>query len=187
MIPDRAGNVEGWEFDKLVIILLRQFKRPLSDRDITLSNEQVTVIGDDMAQRRQPNADAVAVRAALAEIIAESEAVLAGWDLTFAQSLATEMTDMPGWETTAEFLDVANEKVNAEVRISAGASLMVVLGDAQYAHHLLTAIDYDLRTAGRLDVDAMIARRALLHAADIPLDASDWLAQVRAWVQTVST
>jgi len=182
MIPDRAGNVAGWEFDKLVIILLRQFKRPLETHDVTLSNPQITQIGEDAAANRPPNADAQSVRAALLEVIAESERVLAAWDLTFAQSLRTEMTHMPGWETTADFLDVANEKINAEVRISAGAALLTILGDPRHAPYLLQAIDHDLATAGRLDVDAMIAKRALLHAATIPAEADDWLDQARNWV-----
>jgi len=183
MIPDRAGHVADWEFDKLVVILLRQFKRPLEAQNITLSNAQITQIGEDAAERRPLNDNAQAVRAALLAVIAESEAVLAQWKLTFAQSLRTEMTDMPGWETTADFLDVANEKINAEVRISAGASLLTVLGDPRHASYLLQAIDHDLHTDGRLDVDAMIAKRTLLHAAAIPAEADDWLDQARVWVQ----
>jgi hypothetical protein len=182
MLPDRAGNAEHWEFDTLVLILLRQFKRLLADRDVVLSDTDMKGIGSAAAARSALDSTGLAARAALAEIVAESEEMLAGFGLTFAQSLATTMNDMPGWETTADFLQLANEKINAEVRISAGAALMVCLGDARYAHYLLQAVDHDLSEHNALDVDAVIARRALLFAAEVAADDPDWRDEIRAWV-----
>ncbi|MFN8449948.1 MAG: hypothetical protein U0521_15520 [Anaerolineae bacterium] len=56
-----------------------------------------------------------ALRRALADLIAESEQVLAGWNLTFRQSLDTEIDAIPGWTSTAEFLEIANEKSQRRV------------------------------------------------------------------------
>lgn len=181
MIPDRAGNVENWEMDRLVVILLRQFKRLLDQRGVELSNSDMERIGQAVSQRAAPDEQTRTAAAALLDVIAESEQALAAWDLTFAQSLRTDMNALGGWETTADFLQLANEKINAEVRISAGSALALLLGEARHASHLLTAIEHDLTTRGSLDVDAAIARRALLHAADVAASAPDWLAQVRAW------
>ncbi|MFW5748748.1 MAG: hypothetical protein ACOCYT_03960 [Chloroflexota bacterium] len=180
MIPDRAGNAEQWEVDILTVILLRQFKRLLAQRGVDLTDAQMQAHGAAVAAH-QP--DAVSVCTALDDIVRESVDRLGEWDLTFARALAADMTDMNHlWETTAEFLDVANEKVNAEVRISAGSSLMVLLGDCRNAVYLIEAIEHDLGTYGSLDVDAVIARRALLHTARIDADDADWLRKVRDWI-----
>jgi hypothetical protein len=181
MIPDPAGNVETWEVHIMVTILLRQFKRLLAEQGVDLTDTRMREIGEEVAARNHP-ADADRINAALAPLVGESEGVLAELGLTFAQSLATGMNDLSDrWETTADFLDLANEKGNAELRITAGASLMALLGDVRYVQHLLAAIAYDLETSGRLDVDAAIARRALLHSAGIDADDADWLARVREW------
>lgn len=182
MIPDRAGNVENWELDKLVVILLRQFKRLLDARQVNLTDDQMQAIGARVASGAVPDDLMRAICDALAAIIAESETVLAGWGLTFARSLATDMNAMPGWETTADFLDIANEKVNAEIRISAGAALMLLLGDRRYARYPLQAAAHDLAVQGWLDVDAMLGRRALLYASGVSADAKDWFDRVSAWV-----
>lgn len=183
MIPDRAGNVEHWEIDKMTVILLRQFKRLLAQRGVELSDSEMQLLGMQVAERQPLDAPVGAITDAMQTIIGESVAVLDGWNLTFADALATDMTDLAHlWETTAEFLDLANEKVNAEVRISAGASLLCLLGDPSFAPFLLAAIDHDLRENQTLDVDAAIGRRALLHAAKIDREVDDWLEQVRAFV-----
>ncbi len=181
MIPDRASNAENWELDKLVVILLRQFKRLLDARGVELSNSDMERMGQAVAQRAEPGPQARAAAGALLDIVAESEQLLAGWNLTFAESLRTDMNALGGWESTADFLQLANEKVNAEVRITAGSALALLLGEKRHAGHLLAAIEHDLETLGSLDVDAVIARRALLHAARIAPDAADWLARARAW------
>ena len=183
-LPDRAGNAEKWEFDKLVTILLRQFKRLLAARGVDLEDKRMQQIGQEVAAHNASADELATINSALYAIIHQSIDVLAKWNLTFVQSLNTQMTDMQNWETTADFLDVANEKINAEVRISAGASLMVALGDYRHTNFLLQAIDYDLNTHGRLDVDAMLAKRVLLFAAQVDISEDDWLAQVKTWAET---
>lgn len=185
MIPDRASNVEQWEFDKLVTILLRQFKGLLAQHEVELTDAQMRTMGEAVANRTITDSNITSICDALAKIIDESVRKLAEWNLTFAQSLKTEMTDMPGWETTAEFLDVANEKINAEVRISAGVSLMVALGDNRYVHFLIEAIEHDLQTFGKLDVDAVIAKHALIFASRSDPDKPDWLTQVKNWIELI--
>ena len=93
---------------------------------------------------------------ALVALVAESEGVLAGWSLTFEQALDTEMGDVPGWESTAEFLEIANEKANAELRISTGSILVAALGDARYAARLR------FLASREDDLDGVIARRVLV-------------------------
>lgn len=183
MIPDRASNVEQWEFDKLVTILLRQFKGLLAQRNIELRDSDMRELGVEVANRTVVPSKTQPISEALGDIVMESVQKLGEWQLSFAQALRTEMIDMPNWETTAEFLEIANEKINAEVRISAGTSLMVTLGDKRYAQFLIEAITNDLYTHGKLDVDAIIAKHALLFASQVDPQASDWLIQAKTWVE----
>ncbi|GAB4311843.1 MAG: hypothetical protein Kow00117_04910 [Phototrophicales bacterium] len=179
MIPNRADNVSRWGIDQLTVILLRQFKRLLVQQGVTLTDAQMQQIGADVAANRVLPQEAINVREAIYHLVMQSLAVLEQWELSFYQSLRTEMTDLP-WKTTADFLTLANEKVNAEIRITAGASLMILLGDLRHAQYAVQAIEYDLEAHNTLDVDAMIAKRALLHHLKISPDAADWLYQVRA-------
>jgi len=98
----------------------------------------------------------LAIRAVLVVLVSESEAVLAGYSLTFAESLAAAMTDIPGWETTADFLALAEIKTNAELRISTGSALVTALGDARFGAHLKTLV-----ARAEPDLDTVIAARVL--------------------------
>ena len=180
MPPNRTAAYERAPLDELLTILLRQFRRPLATRGVALTDSDASEIASAVVQRAALTEKAQAVRAALAELVAESEGVLAKWNLTFEQSLATEMGDIPGWTTTAEFLDVANEKANAELRISTGAALLAALGNYRTTHHLLTIVE---RSGADADLDEVIARRVLLFASGIPSDDADWLDRLRAWVR----
>lgn len=178
----RAQNVWTWTPDELILILLRQFKRLLADHGVDRADADLRELASRAAQHTSGEADA-AVTAALREIIAESEALLGTLGLTFAQALATEMTDLPGWESTADFLNLANEKINAEMRISTGSALLLLLGDATYARHLLTAVAHG--ADDRDDVEAVIARRALGAASGLDPRASDALVRFTAWVDAL--
>lgn len=178
MIPDRAGNVAGWTIAELTLILLRQFKKLLK---VELTDATMRELADAVEARQPLPEPGEAVRDNLSPLIQESVDLLDGWDLTFAQALQADMNTLDHlWTTTADFLDLANHKGNAEIRISAGSSLHTLLGGEAYITYLLQAVEHDLKTQGTLDVDAMIARRALLYAANIADDADDWLQQVRA-------
>lgn len=183
MRPDRASNIESWGIDALTLILFRQFKRLLTDKGVHLTDSHMQSIGEAVAKHDLSDPHLPAIVSALDALISESIGVLAGYGLSFVQSLATDMTDLSHlWQTTADFLSLANEKGNAEIRISAGSALMTLLGDHRHVHHLLIAIEHDTHTLGTLDVDAMIAKRALLFRACIPPSDPDWLDKVRQWV-----
>jgi|GEM_PF-385558 len=184
MRPDRASNIETWRIDALTLILLRQFKRLLADKGVNLTDGDMQAIADAVENRNLSPQTAKPLISVLDTLIIESLSVLGGWNLSFAESLATDMTDLNHlWESTADFLMLANEKGNAEIRISAGSALYTLLGDKAHLEELITAIHHDLHVNGTLDVDAMICKRAVLHIAHIPHDDPAWQSKMSAWVE----
>lgn len=182
MLPDRLAAYRAAPLGDLLAILLRQFRRPLAGRGIDLTDSQAEAIAHDIAERRATEAQMQPLRAALAALVDESRGVLARWNLNFQQSLDTEISAIPGWESTAEFLEIASEKANAELRISTGAALLVALGDRHYAAELLFLVE-----RGDDDLDPIIARRALLFASGINENDPNWLNKLRAWIEKDST
>ncbi|MFN8530568.1 MAG: hypothetical protein U0670_18340 [Anaerolineae bacterium] len=162
MRPDPIQTYRSAPLGELLAVLLRQFRRPLAAHGITFTDAEAGEIGARLAAvtgDREPLTEReTALRAALAALVHESEAVLANWNLTFAQSLEAEMTDIPGWESTSDFLELANEKTNAELRISTGSALLVALGDREFVPHLRTVI-----ARAEPDVDTVIAERVLAN------------------------
>lgn len=182
MLPDRISAYDQAPLEELLTILLRQFKRPLESRGVTITDVEAAALADAIVQHEPLGEKAQAVLTALVDLVAESERVLAMWNLTFQQSLHTDMNDIPGWETTAEFLELANEKANAELRISTGSALLAALGDLRYKHHLLYMVEQGEQER-QPDLDQVIARRVLLFASEIAADDPAWLDKMRAWVQ----
>jgi hypothetical protein len=175
MRPDPILAYQSAPLGDLLAILLRQYRRPLATHGVHLTDAQAEALAHDIAARAP--VEATALRAALTALVEESVQVLARWNLTFAQSLDAEMIDIPGWESTAEFLDIANEKANAELRISTGAALLTALGDIRHAPVLLALVE-----RGEHDLDAVIARRVLLFVSAIDGDDPAWLDKLRVWV-----
>ena len=175
---DRGKTLANAPLEDLLTILLRQFKRPLAAHGVTISDADAAQIAAELAAHAPDTPQHGAIRDALAAAIAESEAVLAKWGLTFETSLDTTMDAIKGWETTAEFLEVANEKTNAELRIAAGAALLLALGDARHARRIIHQIERDPQ-----EVEAQIGRRILLWQAGIDREDVDWLTKARAWVR----
>jgi hypothetical protein len=173
--PNRAKTFENAPLDELLSVLLRQLRRPLAAQGFHFTDSEAARIATEWAARQQP-AVLMTLRVALLAVVKESEAVLAKMGLTFEKSLDASMNDVPGWETTAEFLDIANEKSNAELRILLGAALLLMAGDRQFARCLLHAAggDYGDETA--------IARRALLFASGASPDEPNWLDHARHWL-----
>lgn len=153
---DPIATYRNAPLDELLTILLRQFKRPLASKGITLEDAEAGAIAQAIVAQAAPSENAVKIRAALAELIRESEQVLAGWNLTFERSINAEMDDIGGWETTAEFIEIANQKANAELRISTGSALVAALGDSSFVPHLHTLISRAMP-----DLDTVIAERVL--------------------------
>jgi hypothetical protein len=156
MRSDRSETLNNAPLEDLLTILLRQYKRLLDERGIQLTEAQINQIAQDIASQSAPDPKALAVRDALIQFVTESEAVLAGWNLTFEQSLKTTMTDMPGWESTSDFLEIANEKANAELRIASASALITALGDLRYRAYLRQAIEHDPE-----ELESVVARRIL--------------------------
>ncbi|QPC82913.1 hypothetical protein G4Y79_00645 [Phototrophicus methaneseepsis] len=161
----------------LVELLIKQFKRLLTERGLTLTTAQISQIGQQAADKAPLPTKIDTLPGLIGEMVAESEAELQSrFQMGFAQSLATDMDVIGGWETTSEFLELANHKSNAELRISAGSTLLAFLGDTSRLHNLFSVIDAD---GGAMDVDAALARRALCHVAEVDPLSNDWLAQVK--------
>jgi hypothetical protein len=157
MRPDRVETLNNAPLEALLTILLRQYKRLLAERGIELTEAQISAIVNDITAHSHPNDVALAVREMLIRFVTESEAVLARWNLTFEQSLKTTMTDIPGWESTSDFLEIANEKANAELRIASASTLIAALGDRRYQAYMRQAIEHDPD-----ELESVVARRTLL-------------------------
>jgi hypothetical protein len=178
MPPSPAHALLEAPLNELIAVLYKQFNRLLAQGGVLLSTQEVAALAAAAADRQPLPPTAERVRERLAELIHESEQELrTRFQMSFAQALASDMSHVHGWETTAEFLELANHKSNAELRISAASSLLLMLGDARFAHHAYAVIDDD---NGLMDVDACFARRGLCHCAQVPPLAEDWLAQVQA-------
>ena len=120
--PDPLLAYQNAPLSDLLAILLRQFRRPLKSQGVELSDAEAEAIAHDLVYYDSSSEKAQAIRAALVDLIAESETVLTRWNLTFQQSLDTEMKDISGWESTAEFLDIAN----AVTSTASGTSNVVI-------------------------------------------------------------
>lgn len=162
---------------ELLSVLLRQLKRPLAGAGYRLSDAEAERLAHARVEGQLRPAETAGLLAALATVVEQSENVLTRRGLAFPQSLDTPMDAVSGWETTAEFLEVANEKSNAELRISLSAALTLALGgDRRFAPYLLHL------ARGDYGDETVIARRALTFAADIPSEAADWLEQISRWL-----
>lgn len=168
----------------LVADLLKQFNKPtlFIQRGVNLTKAEMDAIATALEKQQALPEKVASINDALADIIGESLTLLDNkFGLSFEQSLRTlDISDVAEWETTSDFLEIANEKSNAELRISAGVSLMVFLKDVRLVAHLLTVIRVD---DGINDVDAMIAKRAISHYTGVDMDATDWLVQVEKGLQ----
>jgi hypothetical protein len=171
----RLAAYDAAPLGELLTVLLRQWRRPLARHGITYTDAEAAALGEAIA-RRDDDPRFPGLKAALAALLAESEAALAAWGQTYASSLAAPMDAIPGWESTAEFLDVAERKANAELRIGTGSALLAALGEKSAAGHLITLV-----RRGVTDLDSAIARRVLLFASGLPADDPDWLAKAQAW------
>lgn len=171
---DRAQTFENAPITDLLGILLRQMRRPLAAHGWHMTDTEAVHI----AQERVDNGkfpDAALITAVIAAV-QESEIVLNKMGLSFEQSLDADMNTIGGWTSTAEFLELANEKSNAELRITLGAALALAFGEQKFAPTLLHL------ASGDYGDETMIARRVLSFVSGIPLDAAEWLSQVRAWI-----
>jgi hypothetical protein len=176
MLPDRAAIYQTSPLDELLALLLRQYRRPLYSRGIEFTDAQAGEIAKALINRTDPGDTARAICVALSELVAESERTLSKWNLTFQTAIDTPMERITGWETTSDFLEIANEKSNAELRISTGAILLAALEDYHYLSVLLF-----LAARPEQDIDTILARRLLAHLSGVEESAPDWLERVQSW------
>lgn len=164
----------------VLAVLLRQFRRPLQNIGFDLSFDLIGETAAQIAERTPPSEQSVALRDGLVRVVEESEAWFSAHHLTFTRSLQTDMGDMPGWETTAEFLDLANAKSNAELRVAGASALVLALGDVRYADHLLFLVAHPEVD----DVNALMAQRilAFVSATEGQVNTEKWLPAVKAWI-----
>lgn len=177
--PTGTSAFETAPMDQVIDAMLRQFKRPLATFDIMLPPSLVKQIAQAVAEREPLPFEAHNVRNGLVRAVIESRSVLAQWDLNFEQSLRTTMDTMPGWETTVEFLDIANRKSNAELRIATGSALLLALGEQRFIDVLFFLLENP-----KLDeISTIMARRVLAFVSETEanVDDADWLRQVRLW------
>ena len=180
MLPPNPSEQFGdAPLNDLIRVLLSQFKRLLADQGVTLTADETLEISRAIADRTS-HPQLSPIRIAMKQLVKESVDLLDDrWNLTFLQSLYAEIADIDNWESTAEFLEIANEKSNAELRISAGSSLLVAMGELSFVPYLINIIHHD---AGVMDVDAVFAKRALLHISLRDGTSKDWFEQVEIWL-----
>jgi hypothetical protein len=155
---DREQTFADAPLDELLSVLLRPLKRPLAAHGVHLTDADAERLAQDRIAGKPLTLPELPT--ALVAIVSESEAVLATMGLTFTQSLDTPMDALSGWESTSEFLELANEKSNAELRITLGAALALAFGEKKftsYLHHLAEG-DYGDET--------VIARRVLEKSSE---------------------
>jgi len=139
---DREHTFANAPIDELLSVLLRQLKRPLATHGVTITDADAERLAQDCAAGKPLTLTTLVP--ALVAVVTESEGVLAKMGLTFIEALDTPMDQVSGWETTAEFLELANEKSNAELRITLGAALALAFGDGRFITYLnhLASGDY---------------------------------------------
>jgi hypothetical protein len=147
---------------------MRQYRRPLASHGVEMTetdavNLMKTLIDGELDAAARGRIDSIA--AGLLALVEDSIGVLAASNLTFAQSLDTPMEALSNWETTGEFLALAEAKSNAELRIALGAILLYALGNETHIDivRLLAARADDPALA---DMDTITARRLLERASD---------------------
>ena len=177
---DRLANAPLAE---ILQLLLRQLDDALTHRDDSLatSDSRHLLSALEEAEPSDRLNDLVAV---LIRLIEDGLKTLRDrLSVDFAASLAADITQLAAWESTADLLSIANDKAIAEHEIVVASALLVACGRSEYAAYLIDVIEDD---AGLKDVDAVIARRILLHVGAIDGSDADMLWQARAWLQDQS-
>jgi hypothetical protein len=160
----------------LISVLLRQLKRPLASHGFPLSDAQA----EALAQSRlagQTGERIPALLTALEAVIAESVALLGRFGLRFQESLDADMSQIGGWESTAEFLDIANEKSNAELRITLASALVLAFGGDRRC-----GVDLLHLARGDYGDETVIARRFLGFASGIEPGSQNWAERIADWI-----
>lgn len=149
---ERAQTFADAPIGDLIGVLLRQMRRPLASHDFTMTDTEAVRMAHEWVEKHTLDSHDKLV-AALVKTVTESQDVLTKMGLTFEKALDTDMNNLGGWQTTAEFLELANEKSNAELRIAVGAALALAFGDSRFK----PALDHLVN--GDYGDETIIARR----------------------------
>lgn len=180
MSSDKLDRLAEAPLAEVLLLLLRQLDGALAQRglSVTASESRDYAVALAAGERPEYVKDLGAVLVALVE---ENLMTLRDrLSVDFAGSLAADISKMAVWESTADLLSIAEEKAKAEQEILIASALLVACGRSEYARYLVDVIEDD---AGVMDVDAVIARRILLHVGAIRGDDADAPAGARAWLQ----
>ena len=176
LIPSRAQTFATAPMQDILYVVLRQLRRPLASKGVDISDAEAQnlaaarIAGEALARPE--------LIAALLAVIEESEAVLAALGLTYVKSLDTDMATLGGWETTADFIDLAERKSNAELRITLAAGMALAYGQEQ------RYLRYLMHTAkGDYGDETSIAFRCICFAAGVESTQSDALQMSEARLQ----
>ncbi|GAB1420825.1 hypothetical protein MASR2M15_09490 [Anaerolineales bacterium] len=176
-IPSPATALLSASSEELIHLLLKQFQRLVAEKGTSLSAAEMKQIASDAALY-QENTRIPTLILALQSLVQDSHQLIANrWKMDFASILTADVASLETWSSTADFLEIANEKSNAELRISAGSCLLAFLGDLAVTPDLMVILHAD---QGANDVDGIMARRALCHLFKIDPQAEDWLAQIES-------
>jgi hypothetical protein len=170
LIPARAQTFAAAPMQDILYVVLRQLRRPLASKGV-----EITEAAAQALAAARINGEALTrpeLIPALIAVVEESESVLGALGLGYLQSLDTDMNALGGWETTADFIDLAERKSNAELRITLAAGLALAYGDDR------RYLPYLQHTAGGdYGDETSIAFRCLAFAAGVDPAAPDALAR----------
>ncbi len=176
MPPRPTEDINSLPIADIVWIALDRLRPAISASGVTLSADAWRDLSQALATGGRHGA-AESVTTALGHIVdSQLDVLRKRFDLDLATALRSDLNEITARTSTAEFLELANAKAEAETQITLGAALLAAAGSHQYACCLLDVAEHD---AG--DIDAAIARRALLHISGIDGAQIDWLAQVKRW------
>ncbi|MCY4536615.1 MAG: hypothetical protein OXE52_00130 [Chloroflexi bacterium] len=179
MSSDTREELANAPLREILHLLFRQLDSPLTQRATSLGANPSQVLLAALEAGEAPDS-VKGLAAALIALLDDNLKILRQrLSVDFAGSLAADITQLADWESTADFLSIANEKAQAEQEIVIAAALLVACGSIEYASYLIETLEAD---AGALDVDAVIARRMLLHVGAIDGANTDAPSQARAWL-----
>lgn len=141
---------------EILAFLLKQLRRPLLAQGFPPSQLNEAVLAQQLMQR---DTSLTRLHEALQNVLQESEHQLAQWGMSFSESLETPLGQMSGWETTADFLELATLKSNAELRIASASLLLVWLDAPRYRPYLAFMVAHPHHD----ELSSIIALRVLQH------------------------
>ncbi|MCY4021416.1 MAG: hypothetical protein OXG39_18560 [Chloroflexi bacterium] len=183
MSSDKLDRLAKAPLQEILHLLFRQLDGALRQRDPSLDTSAWRDLIAALEAGETPESVTRLAAVLIALVEDKLKTLRDRFSVDFAGSLAADITQMTDWESTAEFLSIAEEKAQAEQEIVIASALLVACGRSEYASYLIEVIEDD---AGALDVDAVIARRLLLHAGAIDATNADAPSQARAWLENRS-